>query len=1062
MRKSKSEKRAWLNLRPLRLTIQMAFLLVSQIAIAGNFTDFPGAIPRDASRTSATDLLKDGRILTPDQADALSKTGVDLSSLNPQASDIWSPTAVASTLPVLSIKNQGETFNYLSDVASPLGMFRFTVSKTDSSGVARTYTIILSKTVHNILMRQALLKKMGYQVPDVKRLRTFTVHFNGAFSKNAFIDSIRKQIMLADAARWSLNASDKNAVDAIMQDAVIVGGDSHIYNLSDGTVPSEVILGRRVLNSLLVPYNLVDVPESVNLFTWHPGRIMNDMIYLPYDGAEDFFPSYDDARWSARLISKLTRADFEAIVANADLPPEVAALIVEKLISRRNTLLGFFSVTAPKLTFDPNITRAPNLVSGKLVQQDWAGYGSRFAFGDPVAPLSGSEIRAFFKSRIFGATIDNLVNQFNLNVIPHTDVNQKISDHQIEMARQRFYDYLKTGQPQKTPFGLWTTPTFAGNLILSRDVVTGSYLGTDNLVQIADSFGVSVDGGLFIGMDGLPAKLGAGAQAKLSLMRTYTHIKPIKSVKAALKEPYRNMAIPLLKNDFANTLDKAISQGAGSDDASKKALTDAMTEFKKQLDIGDSLLITDSLSGLLGVQGAYGLEKNLSIHASLADSQVFIRRLQIYRKDADTIQVYRSPADYNVAQAAIGFDAYIPVFQIRFSRKAGEAATSFFELNIKDDTEQNPSAIANIKALRQVLLTDSTDAVESLQKPFIIAHKFQEKESGGQFLLWRWLNLSTNDRLIAKAPTGEQKSFLYWSEASINGKNYESLATDVITRLLNDLTGATDITVGTPGSGLPGQGMMGSSVSRRADFEAEINPAPAKTAVGETYVNVVYEWRGWEISRDGMLKIIKEMNDRFKFQFYPPQSLQTATKVQLYDVQLKLSVYSAGIETLAKVPTKRVEDLLVRENKYDPMPEQETCIGQGGGCETDLQRREEIQRKSEQMIAQFDRARKDYNDAQAKGDVNGTAKAGLRMVSAVESVLSAKGFIELLGGEQNIFVQSVINGFRVGDESGDTAVLSNTIGQIGSGKRNGPLRFVQENLGMTESEFFVYWLLNKI
>ncbi|MEK7356349.1 MAG: hypothetical protein AAB250_07860, partial [Bdellovibrionota bacterium] len=411
-------------------------LVVSSSAMAGPFTDFPGAIPRDASRTAATDLVIDGRVVTPDEADQLRARGTDLSAIDPQDSDIWSKSAQTSVLPPLDVNATGETFEYLDVVASPLGMFRFSVTKKDASGIPRTYTIVLSKKAHNILLRQGLLRKIGYQVPEAKRLRKFTVRFTGAASRMGFIDALRGQIMLADPSRWALNADDKNAVDAILQDAVIVGGDNHIYNLADGLVPSEVIQGRRVLNSLLVPYSLVDVPESVNLFTWHPGRITNDMIYLPYDDSEDFFPSYDDARWAARKIMALTRADFEKVVASADLPAEVAALTLEKIVARRNMLGGYFGLTSTALQFDPTITRGANLVNGKLTKQDWPGYGSRFAFGDPVAPLSGSEIRAFFKSRAFGSIVDNLVTQFNLNVIPKTDINQKIYDHQVDDAGQ--------------------------------------------------------------------------------------------------------------------------------------------------------------------------------------------------------------------------------------------------------------------------------------------------------------------------------------------------------------------------------------------------------------------------------------------------------------------------------------------------------------------------------------------------------------------------------------------------------------------------------------------------
>jgi hypothetical protein len=1038
----------------------LLFSTLAHAQQASDYSDFPGAVPRiPGTRSAATDLVYNGATLTPDQADQLrAAKKVDLSAIDPAKSDIWSPGAKSTTVTPLDVKSTGETFQYLDTVASMIGNFRFTVQKVDAGGVNRTYTVFFSKNVHNVLLRRALLMKMGYNVPDVKHLAKFSVKFNGAFSRNQFLEAMGKDTF-GDTGRWIMNAADKESDTAVLQDAVVISADNQIYDLSQGSLTAEVVQGRRILNSLLVPFNLVDVPESVNLFTWHPGRILNDMIYLPYTDADQLMPSYDDARWSAKLIAGLTRDDFKQVVAAAALPAPVSALLLEKIISRRNTLMAYFNVSAAKLPFNADVSVGKDLVNGKLITLEFPGYGSRFAYGDPLAPLSGSEIRAFAKSRLFGTLIDNAVSQFNLNIIPHADINKQAYDHQVGLAQQNFLNFLKTGQPGKTPFGMWTTPMFAGNLIVSRDIVTGSYLGTDNLVQVADSFGFSVEGGLFVGVDGLPAQLSVSAQAKLGFVRTYTHIKPIKSIKAAIKEPFRNIVVPLLKHDFAKTLDAvaALNPGTAVTTETQKIISDTLVEFSKQMGVGESILITDSLQKTAGATVGYSIVKNIDVYAALSASKVHIRRLQIYRKDDNTIQVYRDPADYSILTAAVGFDAMIPIFSIKLQRKAGVSSTFFYQLNIQPDADKNPDVIADVRALRSTLLDNNTTAAEALQKPFQINHKFEEKSADTKFLLWRWLGLETSDVIQAIAPTGEKKNFLYWSEAKMSGKSYEELASSVIAKALEEVSGAHSVIVQTPGSSLPGQGAFGSSVSRRTAFESELAPSPSKKVITESYVEISYEWKGWEISKDDILKIIKKISEKFSFNFYPPNVLKQTSKIQLYSLQLKMSIYGDGINTLAHTDVNKFKDILIRENKFDNSGD---CVS--GSVVTMYTHCDSVQNKAEWAMRKFSSAQKKYFQALDRGDANDASKQGLAMVSAVEGLASTKGLIQLVGGVNNVFVQSSINGFRQNDEGGDTAVLGDSLGQIGSAKRSGPLRFVQEHLGMTDSEFFDYWILNKI
>lgn len=87
-------------------------------------------------------------------------------------------------------------------------------------------------------------------------------------------------------------------------------------------------------------------------------------------------------------------------------------------------------------------------------------------------------------------------------------------------------------------------------LILSRDIILGNYLGTDNLVQLADTFGASAEVGVFAGIEGIGADLAGSVKVSTSLVRSFSHVKPVRNLKESLKEPFKNIFVNLLKKSL--------------------------------------------------------------------------------------------------------------------------------------------------------------------------------------------------------------------------------------------------------------------------------------------------------------------------------------------------------------------------------------------------------------------------------------------------------------------------------------------------------------------------------
>ena len=647
-----------------------------------------GLIPLNYGKRPAADLFYNGELLLPDEAEKLRKElpGFDLSELDPDETTVlWKkskPFILDDGTDDLPLQANDPIW-YTSTVPSRSGNFRFTIEQETSEGGVETFVIMMSKTIHNLLLRKNLLRKLGYQVPPVKYLKKTTLKFSNPFEKEIFFNELSESTF-GDPGRWVKNYRDHlrgedrieseeeranfrsfkdveklmlkikhsnlclsqnvnrtgelvqescenphrttwvlekhdDHADSVkirsvvsgkcldlkrkkgrragtliiekpcedsrsqifrkirghksfwlksvysqlcleiedhskekgasliqnncklnrvqkwvseealsfdgplvdteeieLQDVVAMSSQDHYYNLSLGYLPPSVIQGRRLLNSLLLPYALVEVPESVNMFPWHIGRIINKQFKVDFDNAENFSTTYGDAKWIARRILQLSRGDWKEIVRKSHFPKEVELLLNEKLISRRNQLIEVFKLNKEKLDFNPNISFGKYLDNGKLLKENWDGYASRFSFGDPESPLSKSEIGHFVASKLVSTALEGITNYVSSKFLNNQYfLERAFRQKQEDLYLEAFLNFIKTGIPQKIPVGAFVYPTFGANIGTSRDVVIGSYLGTDNKVQMADTLNFSVDIGAQARVYGLPAALNVSGGGEL-------------------------------------------------------------------------------------------------------------------------------------------------------------------------------------------------------------------------------------------------------------------------------------------------------------------------------------------------------------------------------------------------------------------------------------------------------------------------------------------------------------------------------------------------------------------
>ncbi len=1030
----------------MKLLLSLAFFLTT--AFYQVFAQSTLSIDLTDNISPSADLIKDQEVLPIDEVIELAKNGEDISFFDPAASDIWSAPnnkEELSLFPELRIKEEKDEVQFVSIVGSSSisTRLRFLGTFINQDNVKENVVLMVGRQAHNVLLRSALAQKLGFYSTPVKHLKNVTINFKANSLKEEFLETLKRQTG-ADPKRWIIynSGTDEKEIKIIMQDVVAIAPDNAIYNIVIGNLSATNIRGRRVLNSLSIPWSLIEIPESVNMLKWDFGRLIGNFLQVTLEDAEHFSTTLSDAKWVSRLIAKLSRKDWEEIVNYAKYPLEVKLLVVEKLIMRRNSLLNslFGEGVFDELYVTTNISYKDFLKDGKILKQSWEGYAESFSAGDPKSPLSSKEIKSYFKSLVTSNTLNHLVKKFN-ELIPSTDVASKLKEKQLELAKDRFYKFLKTGEMEKTTLDVIAIPTLSGKIIASRDVVAGSYMGTDNLVQLADSVGISLDAGAYLAVTGLKAPWSANGNIRASISRRYTHLKPIKSIEASLKTPYKNILIPWLQKDYAKIFDKVIAfkKTEENQEELQKLLKQTSDTFLEELAIGESILITDSIGAGLDAQVNYSFDEILRAYIGFSANQVIIKRLHILRKDANTLHIYDDNGNLETFSLSYGIKGKIPLFNCTIKNLSGNAHLDFYKINLDPNLTTNPNIISNFIAIHSLFLDNSLELIKTDSKPFILTHSIRGQTIDFSFLSFRSHHRNMYDQFKVTTPNNLSRDFFRHSQGIRKGNNYQALALDILNSTLKDQ--GNEFSLSSVTGDNPADSFFGNSVTRQLIFDGEIKN---QKELSSPFVNISYSWKGWKASVNTIKNYIEDLNKRYNFTFYTPLVLDNTTNIQLYALTLDFYIYQKGIDHLVNISPYAVHTIFKHYAKFY------------------VHHSQKIEDRRDELVARFVDLQKQYLYSKNKGNFKETSKYGLQLISMIENLFNIDGMFELLGGKKNMYIVSRLNGFRENSELGDTQIISNAIGEIGSAQALGPIVDVQRFTQMTDAEFFITWLVGRI
>lgn len=988
-------------------------------------------------RIASDDLIYNNQILSSRDADLLK---IDLSTLNPKSNDIWdNKVSAINDQANISIKDN-DTLTFEGSLLSNTGLFRFNAIPVNGNKI---YTVHLDKSLHTMLMRKNLLRALGYKIPAMKYLKTVTIKFDNKFAMETFLKSDIPEATLGTADRWA--KSNEARLTVTLKDiAVTEPNENDFYNVSMG-VPTQVI-NSRSLRALVVPYSLVDLYESVNKFSWVDGKLDNKAVILSHFTNNEFATTVDDAVWMLNKLNKLTRADFQRIVAEAYFPQEVELLLVEKLISRRNALNKVFNLKTEEIKFNASITSGSGLKNGKVVQKEYPDYASRFAYGDAESPLE--QLRFFLYSKVQSNIIDNLVNKLN-GEMSFFDLNDKRTDYFQKQFKDGLDHFVDTGELLPIKVGVWYAPVVNVNLILSRDIVLGNYLGTDNLVQLADTFGASADIGVFAGIEGIGTDLAGSAKASVSLVRSFSHVKPVKNLKQSLKEPFKNIFVSLLKkslkdNFFSLSELKSFDEKNTTDEvkeAQKKKIEGIFKEIDKTLDVGESLILTDRLIPSASVRLSFN-QGLIGAGVGVSGGVTILKRIHLYKKSAKILQIYDDSGFVKNIDISLFVSNYITLVKLNAAFDNGNYKVNSYMVNLSTDLSENPNLFTNALGVYNVLKNKDFEILDANNPPVKLNVQFKDKETGLSLLFWRVKSLSGKTYYDVKAKDGVTGTYFSLEKDFLTGLNPEAFSKQLMNYYI--AKDVEDIQITEDEGPNPGESFFGRSRTQKLRYEAAVDSNKKFT---QKFLDLSDVKQGWGMSENKVRSFMANVNKKFNAPLFDPGQIDFK-RLRLYNIGYHMNLYNKGIERLHMITVK---DILPLEAVYKKE--------RRPGCDTtdsgDVKKKNPNLERAicgdltylKNMIS---RCQKPMNDEKM-------AECSAELYEQMFNDMKFTDFKKLIG-EDNLYIYGTIDGFREKSEILNDTIYSNTIGKIGSKQWNGPLEVVRDLLGLSDGEFSGSWI----
>ncbi|MFN3455414.1 MAG: hypothetical protein ACK41T_10685 [Pseudobdellovibrio sp.] len=916
-------------------------------------------IPLKTFNKQAGNLVsQDGKQLSYAQLAALYKQGQDLSKLQPTEDKYWQnkkysavDQSVHSQMP-----NVQEGVIYDSDLGANRELGFYSINVRSSKSQNERYILTMGLQVHASLLRAALLRKLGYYQNSPKYFPKLKVTFKSKEEKQKFITSAfceegpsEEAIDCLSISPFKTTENKREFLSEAGENALYIHGiylekmDADVPSLFDGLTPARYetipyFSQSRQFRSLLVPFVVADVQESVNRFSTQAVMIRDGWAFINF-GFPQYFQetNYDDVRWILRRLAELTDSDWDEIVEAAQYPKSFSQLIKAKLLYRtRNLVNTFFSEQDFKALFKLSIPSLNYRSSdgyvdaGRVTTEYVPGYPQRFSHGERKSPFESGDFLRYMTIKAQSSLLGTAVNE----------LNKKVYKTQVTSTETKGFRLSSRGI---SPVGSATGRQYGLGFNASRFVTTGTFYGSQAPVQLIDNVSINAGIGVFKVIEdfnGITNNMGAN----VGYARDFTHVRPILSMKEVQDIPWKEVYVP-------SKLDKL---GSPLKDGN-------VAQFVANLQVGEVFTITESI----GVAGRFGYETGLdnlisftastipTIGLSAGGNRIILRQTQ-FTRTAEGLQVFLRNQNGKVFDVSFDFNYYINLLKIKHETTLTDLHTDAFILNFNRDLIKkvenvevilDPESEAQKEydrsknfsnklagALRALILQSSADQLYSnfKKQQFSIDHGLKTKEIKTKLLWYRSSKLEEEHLLriykpeLTNVESGQVNNkpieVVTYKKGKMTGRDYLGFGLNILDWGLKEKL--KDYSpVFSQDTQNPSQMPYGRAQWHIIRTDTELTKDREGALPSVSVIQNV--WGGWSLKKKDLDKIISQIVDRFKGtkfenkEIIPPQVFNQTRKVDFFRITENLSLLPTALDKIKSlVILPELNDTQVDKAKY--------------------------------------------------------------------------------------------------------------------------------------------------
>lgn len=319
------------------------------------------SLPLNSIKKPAMDLVgPTGEAIDVGQAAAIANQGKDLSVLNPAPNKMWQDRIYNGVEePPGAYPTAQRGVQFLSEEAALPFTYMSRVRSNENPDLF--YRLSLSRLSHTTLMRAALLRKLGYYVPSPKYYKNLRLFFNNEAEKLSFLKNAQETMISDFESRGWITEDNKQNHSVVFSDAVLEPALAEYFDIQWGYAPDpnnpqqlpavQRYSRNRAYRALILPFSLVDVPESINRYSPKLGAVITGHVVLNHPSAASFSAAtYEDVRWLVRRLAEFKQHDFAEIVDAGAFPEELRELVLAKLVHRAHNAIELFNLKNPGWT----------------------------------------------------------------------------------------------------------------------------------------------------------------------------------------------------------------------------------------------------------------------------------------------------------------------------------------------------------------------------------------------------------------------------------------------------------------------------------------------------------------------------------------------------------------------------------------------------------------------------------------------------------------------------------------------------------------------------------------